>query len=65
MLGFFISNTPSVPELKNYDATRCISGEMRCCKWVIRWNVLDKFQNDKLFYQDDTSILILNDIVLN
>lgn len=38
---------------------------MKYGELTIRWNVLDKFLNDKLFYQDDTCIVVLDGIIFN
>mgnify|MGYP006922443180 CR=1 FL=1 len=47
MPGFFITNTSKCPELVNYDDSRCIKGEFKCREWTVKWNVLDKFIDDK------------------
>lgn len=65
MPGFFITNTEKVPELNNYDNTRCVKGELRYKQWTVKWNVLDKFFDDKVFYQDEDVILILDGVILN
>ena len=65
MPGFFITNTEKVPELNNYDNTRCVKGELKYKQWTIKWNVLDKFFDDKVFYQDEDVILILDGVIFN
>lgn len=65
MPGFFVTNSEQVPELINYDPTRCINGEMQYREWTIRWSVLDKFQNDKVFYQDEDCIILLDGVIFN
>lgn len=65
MPGFFVTNTQHVPELINYDSSRCVSGEMQFENWTIRWNTLNKFQKDKIFYQDESIVIILDGIIFN
>lgn len=65
MPGFFITNTEKVPELNNYDNTRCVKGELRYEQWTVKWNTLDKFSADKVFFQDEDVILILDGVILN
>lgn len=65
MPGFFISQGKIVPSLKNYDDSRCVQGEFKSCGWNIQWNVLDKFFNDKLFFENEEYIMVLDGIILN
>ena len=65
MPGFLVANTPQMPQLVNYAQERCVRGEMRCGEWTIRWNVLNKYQDDKIFEQTDTHVIVLDGVILN
>lgn len=65
MPGFFISNTKEIPVLHNYDDANCVAGSMVCGQWNISWNVLNKYMDDKLFYQNDDFVILLDGVILN
>lgn len=65
MPGFFITNTEKAPELINYDDTRCKKGEIKFGEWTVKWNVLDKFYDDKIFFQDEDVIIVLDGVIFN
>lgn len=65
MPGFFISNTANVPMLTNYAQSRCVRGELQYDRWTVQWNVLDKYMDDKLFFQNDAYIVVLDGVILN
>ena len=65
MPGFFISQGETVPILKNYDDSRCVQGEFKSCGWNIQWNVLNKFLEDKCFFENEEYIMALDGIILN
>ena len=65
MPGFFITNTKEIPNLKNYDDSSCDRRTMIYKDWKISWNVLNKYMDDKIFYQDNDKIIILDGVILN
>lgn len=65
MPGFFITNTSKCPELVNYDDSRCIKGEFKCREWTVKWNVLDKFIDDKVFINNNLYLVVIDGVVLN
>lgn len=65
MPGFFIHNANESIRLRNYDDSRCFQGSFEYKEWKIQWNSLDKFRNDKLFFQDDELIVVFDGIVFN
>lgn len=65
MPGFFITNTEKVPVLRNYDDNRCFQGELKYGTWVVRWNALDKFREDKIFKESEDAIIVLDGVILN
>lgn len=65
MPGFFITNKTEIPNLKNYNNKNCINGCLRYNEWTIKWNVLNKYLNDKLFFQNEEYIIILDGVILN
>lgn len=65
MPGFFISNTNYKIELKNYDQSRCIYNDMYYNNWMIQRNTLDKFMDDKVFFQNEDYIIVLDGVILN
>lgn len=65
MPGFFLSNTNNKISLTNYDNNRCCYGEMTYNDWIIQRNTLNKFMDDKIFFQNDEFIIILDGVILN
>lgn len=65
MPGFFISNTNRKIKLKNYDNSRCCYEEMDSNGWIIQRNTLNKFMDDKIFFQNEEFIIILDGVILN
>lgn len=65
MPGFFITNTAKSPELKNYDDSRCFKGELKYENWNIKWNALAKFEDDKIFNENEKYIILLDGVILN
>jgi len=66
MPGFFISSTKTKQTvLENYDNSRCTSGQLTSSDWVVQWNVLDKFQEDKCFFETEKYIVALDGVILN
>ncbi|WP_343347375.1 asparagine synthase-related protein [Terrisporobacter petrolearius] len=65
MPGFCISNISDRLILKNYNDANCIQDSLNFNKWYIKRNVLKKFLNDKVFYENDKIIVIIDGIVLN
>mgnify|MGYP000563974624 FL=1 len=65
MPGFFITNTEKVPTLTNYVQSRCVQGELQYGQWHVHRNVLDKYMDDKLFFQNDAYIVVLDGVILN
>lgn len=64
MPGFLVSNLENKVELHNV-ATYCYKNEMSCGLYWAKWNTLNKYMQDKLFYQNDKYVLILEGIILN
>lgn len=65
MPGFFICNTAMAPKISNYDDSRCFSGELTADGWHIRWNMLDKFTDDKLACSHSDFTVVLDGVILN
>lgn len=65
MPGFFVTNTKNVPDLVNYAQERCVRGSMIYKQWSIHWNVLNKYMDDKAFFQDEEAIVLLDGVILN
>lgn len=65
MPGFFITNTNKVPRLINYDNNLCFCGEFYYNEWTIKWNSLNKYVDDKVFFQNDRYIIVLDGVILN
>lgn len=65
MPGFRISNVNLKSDLKNYDDTRCLKKSLQHDVWLIQWNTLNKFMNDKLFEETDSYIIVLEGVVYN
>ena len=65
MPGFFVTNTDKIPELVNYSQNRCIQGKICYKQWTISWNVLNKYQDDKIFLETNSHIIVLDGVILN
>lgn len=65
MPGFCISNVSDKLILKNYNDKNCIQDSLDFNNWYIKRNVLNKFLNDKLFFENDRVIVIIDGIILN
>lgn len=65
MPGFFLSNMPIKAGLDNFYDEQCVSEEMRCGRFWMKRNTLDKFMEDKLFVQDDEMVVVTEGVILN
>lgn len=65
MPGFLISNFRGDFKLNNRFNNKCITNEIINEKYIIKRNTLNKFLNDKVFYEDEEFILIVEGVVLN
>lgn len=65
MPGFCISNVSDKLILKNYNDANCIQDNLDFNKWYIKRNVLKKFLDDKVFFENDRIIVIIDGIILN
>ncbi|MCD2502309.1 hypothetical protein LQE93_11010 [Clostridium sp. NSJ-145] len=65
MPGFCISNLSNRIVLNNYNNQNCIQDNLEYSKWHIRRNVLKKFLDDKVFFQNNKIIVIIDGIILN
>lgn len=65
MPGFFVSNINNNDDINNYDNSRCFQDCFRYQEWTIQVNALNKFRNDKIFWQDDDVVIILDGIIFN
>lgn len=65
MPGFFVSNTKTIPVVRNYEDSICAHGTMSCGEWNIAWNTLNKYMDDKLFYQNERLVILLDGVILN
>ena len=66
MPGFFITNQPyhSVA-LHNYCKAGCVENCIRFKEYTVMRNTLDKFMNDKLFFDTDEYIVVIEGVILN
>ncbi len=65
MPGFCISNMAMPEKLFNRYPERCTQGILRCEKYCIQWNTLNKYMDDKVFEQDDEYVYVLEGVLLN
>lgn len=65
MPGFLITNLLSSLDMSNYDNKRCIYNEMSYGQWKIARNSLNKFGDDKIFVQNEDSIVVTEGVILN
>lgn len=65
MPGFFISNMPVDIELKNIYSHNCRHNSLQYGTYTIKRNTLNKFMDDKVFYEDTEHIIITEGVILN
>lgn len=65
MPGFCLSNLSKPSKLRNYDDSRCIQNKFCYKDWDIQRNTLNKFMDDKIFFEDENFIIILEGVVYN
>ncbi|MEG2929607.1 MAG: asparagine synthase-related protein [Oscillospiraceae bacterium] len=65
MPGFSINNFNEPIKLNNYDDSRCVQDQMDYKNYYIARNTLNKFMEDKLFFQNDENIVILEGVIFN
>lgn len=65
MPGFFISNATVSPELVDYNSSHIIQSEIKVGEYCAKRNTLDRFLDDKVFYQDDEYVIITEGVILN
>lgn len=65
MPGFFISNATVSPELADYNSSHIIQSEIKVGEYCVKRNTLDRFLDDKVFYQDDEYVIITEGVILN
>lgn len=65
MPGFCISNFEQTCSLKNVYQEKCISESMYINGYNVARNTLKKFEEDKIFYQNDEYVIITEGVILN
>ncbi|MEG1313767.1 MAG: hypothetical protein RSD40_05585, partial [Bacilli bacterium] len=65
MPGFYINNVSLKIKLDNFDDNRCEQGRIEYNNFYIARNTLSKFLNDKLFFETDEFIIVLEGIIFN
>ncbi len=65
MPGFCISNVENNQILKNRYPERCVSGSIQCEAYLLQWNTLNKYKDDKIFGQDEKYGYVLEGVLLN
>lgn len=65
MPGFCISNVENNQILKNRYPERCVSGSIQCGTYLLQWNTLNKYKDDKIFGQDEKYGYVLEGVLLN
>lgn len=67
MPGFFVSNISQTKQvvLNNYRQEKCIKDEILLEEVVVKRNVLDTFQNDKIFVETDDLIIVIDGVIFN
>lgn len=65
MAGFFVSNTGNKYEQKLFSAAPCVHNAIDYNEYFISRCTLDKFLDDKLFYEDEDIIIVLEGVILN
>lgn len=65
MPGFCISNFERTCSLKNVYQEKCISESMYINGYNVARNTLKKFEEDKIFYQNDEYVIITEGVILN
>lgn len=65
MPGFFISNVLIELALTNFRDCHFIGDRIRHARYTIQRSTLDKFMDDKLFYEDEDFIIITEGVFLN
>lgn len=65
MPGFYVTNTGEDIELTNMLSTNAIERDAIFGEYVFKYKTLNRFQNDKAFYEDEHILLILEGVVLN
>ncbi len=65
MPGFTVNNMGLRPVLHNLYEDLCLSGEMNCPPYHIARKVVNKFIDDKLFYEDEDVILVTDGVIYN
>ncbi|MCI8632323.1 MAG: hypothetical protein HFE64_02415 [Lachnospiraceae bacterium] len=65
MPGFFISSIKGITVPDNEYQSKCIKQEIANDKYVIQRNTLDKYLDDKVFFENDKVVIILEGVILN
>ena len=65
MPGFFISNIMGITVPDNEYQSRCIKQEIVNDKYIIQRNTLNKYLDDKLFFENEEVVVILEGVILN
>lgn len=64
MPGFYITNCAPIPPANDTTA-KCVQEQMQLDAFTICRNTRDQFLDDKLFYQDEAYIIVLEGVILN
>ena len=65
MPGFRITNIHSDVPLNNFDNTRCKTDVIEFEDWKINRNTLNKFLDDKVFFEFNDHIVVLEGVIYN
>lgn len=65
MPGFRVCNLNLDTELRNFDNSRCYKQQMSYKNWIVKTNVLNKFNGDKVFIQNENNIIVIDGVVYN
>ena len=65
MPGFYISNAKDIPELADYRSSHMVRNEIKVDEYWVKQNTLDKFLDDKVFYQNNKQVIVTEGVTLN
>lgn len=65
MPGFFISNIKGISVPDNEYQEKCIKQSIHNHKYTIQRNTLNKYLDDKVFFEDEDVVLIIEGVILN
>lgn len=67
MPGFYLSNAPHSGEapIHNHDDRRCVRAQAKVDGWDVQRDTLNRFLDDKAWYEDDAMFLVAEGVILN